>query len=473
MTITYWNNFAKRKNSTMQPSVTGTDVTVTLKEGTSIEKPTFILTGNLFTCNYVKAFNHYYFVDDIKSVRNSLCEIECSMDVLATYKSEIGSYTALIERSASFYDSDYPDPAVAVQNDVMLGASTTSVSRLSDTGKFALTVLNNAGSGTGFTVTYFVGASTLQDIARYINTDWGSAITPAVGDGANGILQWLQATFLKTGDCVVDCRWLPITDSAYSGDTSNETIVIGVDSIYYGGNPVKGDRLVFPHVSVESGSVSIPHYYSDFRKYAPYTTAKLYIPCYGIVDINTIDFPHDAIYWIYYIDPQTGDAAVVLCADSGYSKTVAIYNFNISVQCPVGRVGTDVTGFMQSGLATSAMIAGAMALPSKFSTAAGIATGASAINTLGSALGTTSSVNGRQGGRVMSVNRDFILSLSAKVTQDPTSVTTESGRPCMATHQISTCSGFVKCVNADVEISGMGSEKEAVNEYLNGGFYYE
>ena len=113
MTIKYWTNFSKRKNSTKQPTG-GTSVTCQLKEGTSIEKPVFLLTGDLFTCNYIEAFSHYYFVDDVKSVRNGLTEVSCSMDVLATFKTEIGSYNALIERSASFYDAKYPDPSVCV-----------------------------------------------------------------------------------------------------------------------------------------------------------------------------------------------------------------------------------------------------------------------------------------------------------------------------------------------------------------------
>ena len=461
MTITYWTNFVKRKNSTLQPSSTGTDLTVTLKEGTSIEKPTFILTGNLFTCNYVKAFEHYYFVDDIKSIRNNLSEIECSMDVLATFKTDIGNYTALIERSSTYYDIKYPDPAVSMKNDINTAYTSASVSHLGSTGYFALTVLNNDGSQTGFMVTYFVAASTLRSIAQYVNTDWGSAATDVVS--------WLQATFLRTADCIVDCRWLPIDSSAFTSDTSYEDIVIGVDTL----TGIKGYRLAYPHVAVNAGSISIPHVYTDFRKYAPYTTVKLYIPCYGVVDLNALDFDNDTVYWTYYIDPQTGDAAVFLAADSGYNVTVASYTFNISVQCPVGRVGIDIMGFMTSGLATSAMVAGAMALPSKFSTAAGIATGASAINTLGAMLGTTASVHGTMGGRVMSLNITFYLGIEYKATQDPTSVADESGRPCMAQHQLSTCSGFVKCVNADVPIAGMGGEKEVVNEYLNGGFYYE
>ena len=114
-----------------------------------------------------------------------------------------------------------------------------------------------------------------------------------------------------------------------------------------------------------------------------------------------------------------------------------------------------------------------MALPNKFSTAAGIATGASAINTIASMVGVTGSVHGSKGGRAIIQELDIHVTVIAKATQDPASVTAESGRPCMAQHTISTCSGFVKCVNASVDIPGMAAEKDQVNDFLNNGFYYE
>lgn len=459
MTITVYTGFSKRKNSTKQPTG-GTQKTVTLKEGTSIESPTFVLQSNDFTINYVKAFDHYYFVDDIKSVRNNLIEVICSMDVLATFKSQIGSYNALIERSASFYDPLYPDPAITIKDDISTAYATSAISHLDDDGYFALTVLNNKGSQTGFMVTYFVKDTTLRSIAQYVNTDWGAAATD--------FLSWLQATFLRTADCIIDCRWLPIDSTAFSSDTVSENIDIGVDTL-----TVTGERLAYPHVAVTSGSITIPHVYTDFRKYAPYTVGKLYIPCYGVVDINTLDFDNDTIYYKYYIDPQTGDAAVFLAADSSYNVIVSTYTFNISVQCPVGRVGNDVLGFMASGLTTSAMVAGAMALPNKFTSAAAVATGASAINTLGSMLGATSSVHGTMGGRVMSYDLTMVLGIEYKDTQTLSSVQTEAGRPCMEQHVLNTCSGYVKCVNASVDIPGMSEEKTQVNDFLNSGFYYE
>lgn len=459
MTIKYWTSFSKRKNSTKQPSG-GTSATVTLKEGTSIENPIFLLSGDLFTCTYVEAFSHYYFVTDVVSIRNGLTEIHCEMDVLATFKSDIGSYTALIERSAIYYNSSYADPAVSMKSDISTAYASSSISYLDDDGYFALTVLNNSGSQTGFMVTYFVTDTKLRQIAQYVNTDWGSAATD--------FLSWVQATFLRTADCIIDCRWLPISSSAFSGDVVDEPMVIGVDTL-----TVNGYRLAYPHVASASGSISIPHVYSDFRKYAPYTVGKLYIPCYGVVDINTLDFDNDTIYYKYYIDPQTGDAAVFLAADSSYNVIVSTYTFNISVQCPVGRVGNDIQGFMSSGLGTSAMVATAMALPHKFSNAAAVATGASAINTINSMLGVTASVHGTMGGRVMSENLNMILGIEYKATQDPDSLTADSGRVCMARHQLSTCSGYVKCIDASVPINGMSEERDAINEYLNTGFYYE
>ena len=462
MTAEYWTTFAKRKNSTKQPSATGTSLTVNLKEGTSIEKPIFLISGDVFNISYIKAFgDHYYFIDDIKSVRNGLTEVSCSMDPMATFKTEIGSYSALVERSAYSYDADYPDPAVSVQNSIVSDHATDTVSHLDSTGYFALTVNNNTGSGTGFMVTYFVTPAQLKQIAQYVNTDWGSAATDVVS--------WLQATFLKTADNIVDCRWMPIDVTAFSSDSVQVNMTVGVDTLN-----ITAYELAYPTVAINSGSISIPHYYSDFRRYAPYTMAKLYIPCYGMVDINTLDFAvSNTIYWVYYIDPQTGDAFVGLAADSSFNVVISTYTFNISVQCPVGRVATDIQGFMTSGLTTSAMVAGAMALPSKFSTAAGIATGASAINTISSMLGVTSSVHGTQSGRCMSLNLNFGLCLEAKVTQDPSTLTAEAGRPCMATHTISTIPGYIKCVNASIEIAGMEQERETINNYMNTGFYYE
>lgn len=472
MTIKYWSNFSKRKNSTKQPTG-GTSLTVVLKDGTSIEKPTFLVTGNLFSCNYVEAFGHYYFVDDVKSVRNNLTEISCSMDVLATFKSEIGSYNAYIERAAdsTYYDVMYPDTHVAIKNEEEVVSTVFPSSFVwSEFGLYVLSVLNNLGSGAGFTTYYLMDAGNMRLLAEYLNQDWGAGLTDFVA--------FLQANFLHTADAVISCKWVPLSIvSIPQTGTSWETIKVGTDIVSIGGVDVKGYRVTTTALIAESEmSLAIPHIYNDFRKAAPYTSGKLYIPMYGMVDFNPLDFSkNDTIYADIYADWVTGDIAVLLRDDTAANsgKVVSSYTYNCSVDCPVGQAAANVSGFMASGLGLAA--SAALAVGSSGATAVAGAFGAavSGMNTLSNAVVPTMSVRGGQGGRaIAAASPDFIITLIIKHTSDPLLCVCQ-GRPVMGYLPLNSFTGYVKCLEASVEIPGMSAEKDEVNSFLNSGFYYE
>ena len=462
MTIKTWSNFSKRRNSTKQPTG-GNSVTCTLKETTSIEKPTFVLASNDFSINYVQAFGEYYFVDDVKSVRNGIIEISCSIDVGATYKSEIGSYTAFIERAATYHNDSLPDPYVAMMNDeTVLSNVVSGLSIFNSGGFFVISVLNDLGSGNGFTTYYITDAANLEDLAQYVNSNWGSAATD--------ILNWLQATFLKTADSIIDCIWVPIALSALpSGSISYETFKIGVDVV----PAASGYRLTSRCIVSESKQITIPHMYSDFRKGAPYTTGKLFIPGYGMVDFNPLDFDaDDTIYLTFDIDVTTGDTVCYLKDVS--SNVVAAYTYNVGVSCPVGKVGANVTQTLAGFSQTVGAIAGALTTGGAVSVASGVAAASLGINTLATAAAPTASVHGGKGGRAIAENGlDIGVTLVCKLTTDPDDLLATHGRPFMADAQISSFSGYVKCSGAEVEIGGRESDKAAVNDMLNGGFYYE
>ena len=468
MTIKTWTGFSKRRNSTKQPAdLDATSVTVTLKEGTSIESPTFLLSGDLFSVDYVQAFNNYYFVTDIKSIRNGLTEISCKMDALATFKTDIGNYECLIERSDKFYNPLYPDPVVSILNDIVSDAVEVDPELFSSAGVFALSVLNNEGSGTGFTTTYLLEKSELEKIAQYVNTDWGSA--------AADILGWLQATFLKTANSIIDCIWLPIKSTLITGPVSLENVKIGVDDVVVGGNNVQGYRLTGPFVLTKQASCTIPHYYSagDFRRCSPYTVGKIFIPGYGFAEFSPIDFEPTGVMNIYTaVDMSTGDCVVILYNDDG--QGVQSFIFNIGASCPVGKVGSDVTNTIGGILSTAANIATARVPGNRYADISRIEAAASSINGITAALGVSASYSGSKGGRAMWVNNDgYVVEIFAHKTQDIDSMETTSGRPDMTERTISTCEGYVKCINASVPIAGMETEREEVNSYLNNGFYYE
>lgn len=461
MTIKTWSNFVKRKNSTKQPTG-GTSVTCVLKETTSVEHPTFVLTSNDFTINYVYAFGEYYFVDDVKSVRNGIIEISCSLDVGATYKSDIGSYTAFVERSATYHNDFLPDPDVAMINDeTVTSVVTSTLTVFNPGGFFVISVLNNAGSGNGFTTYYITDISNIEYLAQYVNTNWGSAATD--------LLDWFQSTFLKTADSVIDCIWVPISFSALSGaPASYENFKIGVDSI----PSAHGYRITAPCVLSDSIVVSIPHIYNDFRKGAPYTMGKLFIPGYGMVDFNPLDFAADTITLAFDIDVTTGDTVCYLKDNGG--NVVATYTYNIGVSCPVGKVGSNVTQTIGGVLSTAGSVASAIASTGATAVASGVAASASGINTMANAVAPTASIKGGKGGRAIAENGlDVIVTLICKATTDPDDLLATHGRPFMDSGLISAFSGYIKCSGADVPIGGRASDKTAVNDMLNGGFYYE
>ena len=461
MTIYYWTSFTKRKNSTKQPSA-GTSLTVILKEGTSIESPTFLITGDHFDIVYVEAFsNHYYFVTDIKSVKNGLTEISCKMDVLATFKSDIGSYTAFIERCDYYNNPMLPDPLVAVYNDEVTYFSSTAGSYFfSTTGIFILCCINNKGSEAGYCSYYVLNAATLQNVAQYCSNAWDS------GNPSIGLTDWIQSYFLKTFESIVDCIWLPVDMSKVVG-TSIENILIGVDDI-----GISGKRITDSTVILGSASLAIPGSYTDFRKGPPYTTGKLFIPMYGMIDFNPLDFEGGDVNCVIYCDVATGDAVCYIKTDLG--RIISTITYNIAVQCPIGKVGANATGTIGGILSTAGNIVAAAATHGATSVGAGLAASASAINTIATAVAPTVSVKGGKGGRALSRNTDFSITIIEKVTNDPAELRTTHGQIWMREGQISaTIGGYVQCSNASVPIAGMEAERDEINNFLNSGFYYE
>lgn len=77
----------------------------TLRNETGVVDPSILVEANASTlaaCNYmsIPAFHRYYFITEIKSISDKLCEVSGHCDVLSTYKTGIRSNRAIIARSA-------------------------------------------------------------------------------------------------------------------------------------------------------------------------------------------------------------------------------------------------------------------------------------------------------------------------------------------------------------------------------------
>lgn len=103
MTFTLMTNTSESKSLTKTLTTLET-LTGSLRNQSSIIDPVIEVTGILSStvtgCNYayIPEFGRYYFVKNITSVRANVWVIECHVDVLSTYATQIKAQTAVIRR---------------------------------------------------------------------------------------------------------------------------------------------------------------------------------------------------------------------------------------------------------------------------------------------------------------------------------------------------------------------------------------
>ena len=95
----------------------------TLRNETNVVNPTILVEANVSTlagCNYmsIPAFHRQYFITDVRSISDELCEVSGHCDVLSTYKAGIRSNIAIVGRSATEgnWNLFLTDPMLKVTN---------------------------------------------------------------------------------------------------------------------------------------------------------------------------------------------------------------------------------------------------------------------------------------------------------------------------------------------------------------------
>ena len=79
----------------------GNTLTGSLRSESNILTPSILIEADiddLTTCNYFSTFGRFYYVTDIRSIRTGVCEISGRVDVLETYRHQIGGCMIIVKR---------------------------------------------------------------------------------------------------------------------------------------------------------------------------------------------------------------------------------------------------------------------------------------------------------------------------------------------------------------------------------------
>ena len=488
--------FHKRDNSTKRVVTSGTATleaqNVLLKENTSIINPTLIIhdMGDNLTSPYalnicyIAEFARYYFVNDWRYIVGAW-ECDCQVDVLATYRNEIFAANKYVLRSHKVHnktvvDTLYPSVAWQPSNYVYRVSGTYpsfTFARTISGGIFVVGIANRDTVNFSAVSYYFMTNSQINDLVYYM-------MQPAaeLWENLSGFTDTIIRSVYGPFDYIKSCKWFPINPPVQA---NARAITFGNYTSQILGIPISTS---VSNWYSEDKTVYLPSDWISFEaKYRCNPYAHIYIVCnpWGTIELNPLDFTDSReIKLSVYVDYISGVALLkiykviqnetyfIMQRSAPISVDIALTSSSINI------VGT-TTGLM--GAAAGAVTAFAS---EGASVVAGVLTaGASAANAVANSVPSMSGSIGQTYGNMVSMDGEIRLIYQSTyfTAENPE----ELGYPTMENRTLSTlayhvtnnvvdCSGYVKCADGDVTLSGaMRQEELEVARYLTEGCFLE
>lgn len=492
MSVTvYFKNSSKRRNSTLQTSFSASDAySCVLKDATSLDRPTFLVSAATMDFNVAKWDNRYYFIDDVVSVRNNQWEVSCVLDVLATYKSDITGSTQFVSYSASTTgDATWlSDTRIPVTKKTEIGYEYDNLNTLFDTtGFYVLSVVGSAGCEL-----YAVTEQNLIDLIGQLQTWQNDGITGIINDDLGVIydfssietaIESLGKMSIQTGfignaysqapACIRSCIWVPFLLAAFQTGAA-KNIFLGTFDTGVQGTPIKST----PATGFKA--INIPWFHTDWRR-AYCETIYVFLPLVGIIQIPSDSVTNASGIIIDYSATAT-DGCVSYSVSAG-GQIVGTYGGQCSSNYPIGinqqssageiaqsvMAGADkmVSTAVNSTISPISMaaVAGAVALEG---VNAAYQTADVAASTHMSCIG---GIGGGSGAGLARYVACYVVNHETIVT--PSAMAATMGRPVMKPMSLSGLSGYCQCANAHVSATAQARELDAIDYYLNSGFFIE
>ena len=447
---------SKRDNSTKRPTGTGSEFSCVLKSGSGIMHPTltfdFGITNDPSQYNYayIAAFDRYYFIEEWYFDR-ALWTAALKVDVLATYKSDIGSANLYVLRCAAEHDGNiidtlYPSKAgCSFASDVKTNPWTTGMT-------YVVGVVSQSAT-TGCQTHYGLLRDAFTQLCTWLLSD---VVTTDNGFSINDCSIELQRSLVDPLQFIKSCVLLPVP----IGDTSG---TVGATVTVYGWqSEVTGKVLSENQAITKTFTFSIQKHpdtssRGNYVNSSPFTAITLTIPPFGTFDIDTsVTCNASTLTATIRIDQITGKGTLTVeCNGIVLNRIEA----QIGIPISMSSVSRDYLGAVSNvGGAIGGLLSGDV-----IGGIAGIGNALQSLQARSNTIGTTGAYGALLG--------DFRLDhqFFRPVADD----NTHNGRPLCAKRTISNLSGYMLIQDGDVAISGTSAEDAQVRNYLETGFYYE
>ena len=478
---------AKRENSTLRPSGSGTEFNCVLKNETSIINPTIVIDfsdqadpqPHIYNYAYIPSFNRYYFISDVSSVRGLLWEYTLTCDVLATYKDQISGSSLYLLRCSALFDGDVVDSYYPIKTNYTTASKYVltpwfqSGSEVQiDLGTFIIGIASKPGL---ITDSYFgsvkyvaVTRSELCKLVDYLMdaqtlTNWSISLDGVTAEAAKALIDPLQ--FIKS------CQWSPIMYGSIAG---SEQTGLSIWSWSAAGVRYKNMPAAPPYITYTIDFSSIPRHPQASRggylNTEPYTKMSMCVPPFGLIELDTtLTAKATHIIGKIIYDLITGVGILEIHYNTVDGPPACRIQSQIGVPVQLTQVYNDYIG---SAGGVAGGILGTIGSVLTGNIAGAIQGGVSAITSAANAIKPIQSSIGGNGGYS---DLDGYATLYAVFYTIPDEDRAHVGRPLCSNVNMSDLAAHTYCLalDGDLAINGTSDEQRALKAFLEGGFYYE
>lgn len=378
-------NFAKRDNSFKLPNVAGTTMSCRLKGPCSFQNPVIELTDPStitryadikgITYAYIADFGRYYFVDRW-TLDGIILRAQLSVDVLASFRTQVLATSQYVLRSSSNYDgfvkdTRYPIKAAQPSFNGTMRLNPLAPSVNNPTGIYVLGIVNSVGSITGSVNYYAFTATDCQYFMQQlftISTQWT--------DGAD-IADSLKKAITDPMQYIVSAIWFPwsmqdLVD--HSLVTGVQQIGVGYSTITLSGYAGKFVDLIdveFTNViAITKPDHPLATARGNYMNYEPYSRYYLsFYPFCGLLELDTTVIG-GTIYLVYTVDLRTGKGVLNVCnfytgsswADWRPERPFRVIEAQVGVNIPLASIHTalpsSISEYVQNTVVAAASEAG-------------------------------------------------------------------------------------------------------------------
>lgn len=417
---------------------------------------------------YVEDWKRYYYIDEW--VYNAGRWIaHCNIDVLATYRTAIGSSEQYVLRASKDFDGKIVDSFYPTAQISFVKTHLANTWQFSDGGFYVVGIIGDSVDSTGDAngITYY--AFTRAQFAAFRAAVFNSVAWTNVP--LTEISNELAKMLFNPLEYVASCMWYPLSLSATPrADVS--TIKFGWWDI-----PCACSRLTSTGVILRPSIPLTKHPQAASRgvylHLAPFTQISLYYPPFGKFDLPPERFADAAsVYCKIIVDFTTGIGTLMVDNNTDYQANILTTEAKIGVEIPLQQTALNFdTGEMAFSAAAGAFNAGGTyAASTKMPSLTGGLEAAFAGAVSGILANSTEiQTKGTMGTRAQyQENAVLIEKFNSLVDENLLHV----GRPLCRIAQLETLPGYILCQNAHIELARTAEECREVERLLNSGVIF-